>query len=91
MPRSSLGHFPKFAFGGPYKIIAGTMTWKTLELVQSDLLKIFRDGALKLIISDPPYVTTDAMERHDDEYRHEPALALGCRRRRHGRHSAAFS
>jgi len=34
------------------------------------------DGPFDLIISNPPYVTTMAMEELPREYRHEPALAL---------------
>ena len=52
----------------------------------SGCLAILAQGAFQnlqgrrfdIIISNPPYVTTDAMERLPSEYRHEPALALAA-------------
>ena len=51
---------------------------ETLELVQSDLFENLQGRRFDIIISNPPYVTTDAMERLPSEYRHEPALALAA-------------
>lgn len=48
----------------------------TLELVQSDLFENLQGRQFDLIISNPPYVTTEAMELLPDEYRKEPSLAL---------------
>jgi ribosomal protein L3 glutamine methyltransferase len=47
-----------------------------VNLIRSDLFANLRDKAYDLIISNPPYVTTTAMEELPPEYRHEPALAL---------------
>ena len=49
-----------------------------LLLVQSDLFSSeqLRDRRFDIILSNPPYVTTAAMEALPREYRHEPALAL---------------
>ena len=49
-----------------------------LELVQSDLFSNLAGRKFDLIISNPPYVTLEAMSELPDEYRHEPALALGA-------------
>ena len=49
-----------------------------LELVQTDLFSNLADRRFDLIISNPPYVTEDAMGNLPAEYRHEPALALGA-------------
>ena len=51
-----------------------------LELVQTDLFTYLKDRKFDLIISNPPYVTEEAMEELPAEYRHEPALALGAGR-----------
>lgn len=50
----------------------------TLELVQGDLFSSLEGRTFDLIISNPPYVTTASMEALPDEYRHEPAMALGA-------------
>ncbi len=49
-----------------------------LELVQTDLFTKLQGRTFDLIISNPPYVTEDAMGNLPAEYRHEPALALGA-------------
>ena len=51
-----------------------------LELVQTDLFTNLKGRKFDLIISNPPYVTEEAMEELPAEYRHEPALALGAGR-----------
>ena len=51
---------------------------KDLELVQTDLFSNLAGRRFDLIISNPPYVTEDAMGALPAEYRHEPALALGA-------------
>lgn len=50
----------------------------TLELVQGDLFENLTGRTFDLIISNPPYVTTASMDALPDEYRQEPALALGA-------------
>ena len=47
---------------------------ETLELVQSDLFENLQGRRFDIIISNPPYVTTDAMERLPSEYRPSPWL-----------------
>ncbi len=47
-----------------------------LELIQSDIFSHLGRRRFDLIISNPPYVTQQAMDDLPDEYRHEPALAL---------------
>lgn len=49
-----------------------------LALVRSDLFEApeLRESRWDIILSNPPYVTTGAMEELPREYRHEPALAL---------------
>ena len=47
-----------------------------LELVQTDIFSHLGKRKFDLIISNPPYVTHQAMEELPAEYRHEPALAL---------------
>ena len=47
-----------------------------VNLIRSDLFANLRDKTYDLIISNPPYVTTTAMDELPPEYRHEPALAL---------------
>jgi ribosomal protein L3 glutamine methyltransferase len=47
-----------------------------IELVCSDLFAGLADRRYDLIISNPPYVTGEAMRALPMEYRHEPTLAL---------------
>lgn len=47
-----------------------------LALRQSDIFSNFTDEKYDLIVSNPPYVSTDEMQTLPAEYRHEPALAL---------------
>jgi ribosomal protein L3 glutamine methyltransferase len=47
-----------------------------INLVRSDLFDNLPNKSYDLIICNPPYVTTVAMEELPGEYRHEPALAL---------------
>lgn len=47
-----------------------------INLIRSDLFANLADKRYDLIISNPPYVTTMAMEELPPEYRHEPELAL---------------
>ena len=47
-----------------------------INLLRSDLFANLRDKRYDLIISNPPYVTANAMAELPAEYRHEPALAL---------------
>ena len=47
-----------------------------INLIHSDLFEALRDKIYDVIVSNPPYVTTRAMETLPPEYRHEPALAL---------------
>lgn len=47
-----------------------------INLVRSDLFDNLPGKSYDLIISNPPYVTTMAMEELPREYRHEPELAL---------------
>ena len=51
-----------------------------MDLVLSDLFDMpqVKRGKWDLIISNPPYVTTRAMENLPDEYRVEPSLALAA-------------
>lgn len=49
---------------------------ETLELIQSDIFSQLGKRRFDLIISNPPYVTKEAMDMLPGEYRHEPALAL---------------
>ncbi len=49
-----------------------------LELVQSDLFENLQGKRFDLILSNPPYVTQEAMSALPPEYRHEPVLALGA-------------
>ena len=44
--------------------------------IQSDLFTNLVDKKYDVIITNPPYVTTEAMEHLPGEYRHEPELAL---------------
>jgi len=47
-----------------------------INLIRSDLFANLPGKSYDLIISNPPYVTSIAMEDLPPEYRHEPALAL---------------
>lgn len=49
-----------------------------VHLVESDVFAALKGRRYDVIISNPPYVTTAAMDALPDEYRHEPALALGA-------------
>jgi ribosomal protein L3 glutamine methyltransferase len=48
----------------------------SISLIKSDLLAGVTGQRYDLIISNPPYVTVESMNRLPVEYRHEPALAL---------------
>jgi len=47
-----------------------------INLIRSDLFDNVPAKSYDLVISNPPYVTTVAMEELPREYRHEPAVAL---------------
>ena len=47
-----------------------------INLIRSDLFDNLPGRSYDLIVANPPYVTTAAMEELPGEYRHEPALAL---------------
>lgn len=47
-----------------------------INLIRSDLFEKLRGKTYDLIVSNPPYVTTMAMEALPPEYRHEPEIAL---------------
>lgn len=49
-----------------------------IEAIQSDLFAGVPDRRYDLIISNPPYVTAEAMAALPPEYRHEPTLALAA-------------
>lgn len=49
---------------------------KRIRLVCSDLYAALHGRRYDLIVANPPYVTTPAMQRLPPEYRHEPHLAL---------------
>ncbi len=51
---------------------------RRIGLVKSDLFASLGNRKYDLIVSNPPYVTTRAMRKLPDEYRHEPALALAA-------------
>lgn len=51
---------------------------KDIKLVQSDLFDNLGDQRFDLILSNPPYVTTDSMAALPEEFRHEPTLALAA-------------
>ncbi len=47
-----------------------------INLIQSDLLSELSENRYDLIISNPPYVNAESMEKLPEEYRHEPQNAL---------------
>jgi ribosomal protein L3 glutamine methyltransferase len=47
-----------------------------VNLIRSDLLSNLTEKRYDLIVSNPPYVTSVAMEELPPEYRHEPKVAL---------------
>ena len=49
-----------------------------IELIHSDVFEGMEGRRFDLIISNPPYVTSDAMRRLPNEYRHEPETALAA-------------
>ncbi len=49
-----------------------------IELVKSDVFDALGGRRFDLILSNPPYVTADAMARLPAEYRHEPRMALAA-------------
>ena len=49
-----------------------------ITLIQSDGFSAVPQQTFDFILSNPPYVTQDAMDDLPAEYRHEPALALGA-------------
>jgi ribosomal protein L3 glutamine methyltransferase len=48
-----------------------------IELIQSDLFDKLQDRTYDLILCNPPYVNAESLAALPQEYRHEPALALG--------------
>lgn len=48
-----------------------------IELLQGDLFAAVGDRRYDLIITNPPYVGREVMEALPEEFRHEPAMALG--------------
>jgi ribosomal protein L3 glutamine methyltransferase len=51
-----------------------------VRLVRSDVFDGLRGNRYDLIVSNPPYVTAQAMRRLPPEYRYEPGLALAAGR-----------
>ncbi len=49
-----------------------------VKAIESDLFAAVEGKRYDLILSNPPYVTTEAMDALPPEYRHEPALALAA-------------
>lgn len=49
-----------------------------INLLRSDLFENLPDKSYDLVICNPPYVTTMAMESLPAEYRHEPPIALAA-------------
>jgi ribosomal protein L3-specific protein-(glutamine-N5) methyltransferase len=59
-----------------------------VRAVESDLFAAVKGKRYDLILSNPPYVTSEAMEALPAEYRHEPCAGAGRRCRRAGRGAA---
>ena len=79
LPGAAVTCVEKSADAWPYLTanVAGT----GVQAVQDDILTYYNrlpSGGADLIISNPPYVTTDAMERLPSEYRQETALDLAA-------------
>jgi ribosomal protein L3 glutamine methyltransferase len=51
---------------------------KRIRAVRSDLFDSIGKRKYDLIVSNPPYVTTNSMKKLPKEYRHEPSLALAA-------------
>ncbi len=51
---------------------------KRVRAVRSDLFESLRKKKYDLIVSNPPYVTAQAMRKLPKEYRHEPSMALAA-------------
>ena len=49
-----------------------------VQAIESDLFAAVKGRRYDLILANPPYVTTSAMDALPPEYRHEPALALAA-------------
>lgn len=49
-----------------------------IELVNTDVFDTLTDRPFDLIICNPPYVTSDAMDALPDEYLHEPRMSLAA-------------
>jgi len=49
-----------------------------VQAIRSDLFGAVKNKRYDLILSNPPYVTTEAMDALPPEYRHEPSLALAA-------------
>lgn len=49
---------------------------ETIDLIESDLFSALQGKRYDLIISNPPYVNAESMERLPQEYQHEPQNAL---------------